>query len=107
MPARSAAERSEIASLAAHERWGRVTDRSSATAMGRAALRARFEAEVPDSVTDPDQRRSMTDHLIVAHMIKERRSRRQRVSEAQLDEAAAELERAGFGFPGVSADGAA
>ena len=78
MPARTAAERSELASLAAHERWARSTaaSRTAATGPGRAAWRARFERQVPDSITDPDDRRRAVDDLVAAFMIRERRTRR-------------------------------
>lgn len=104
MPAKEASERSEIASLAAHARWGRERDRSAATAPGRAAWRARFEAELPDDITDPDQRRTMVDHRVIEFMLRERRARRKRPTEAQAEQAEAELEAAGFGFPGLLDD---
>ena len=78
-------ERREISELGAHARWGSVIDRAAATAPGRAALRARFDRQVPDSVTDPDQRADMINHLIAAHMIKERRNLRRK--DAVLSEA--------------------
>jgi hypothetical protein len=76
MVARSAAERSELASLAAHERWSQPTDRTAATAPGRAALRSRFDAELDPSITDPDLRANMISHAISAWLIRERRTRR-------------------------------
>ena len=71
-------ERREISQLGAHARWGSVIDRAEATAPAREALRARFDAEVPDSVTDPDQRRSMAGHLAAAYMIRARRKQRRK-----------------------------
>lgn len=43
--------------IAANERWAHTDDRTAATAPARAALDARFEAEVdPDGKLDPDER---------------------------------------------------
>lgn len=50
-------ERSLAARAAAHESWARTADRSARTAPARAALLARFEAEVdPLGVLPPDER---------------------------------------------------
>lgn len=60
---KSPAERSLIARIAAHERWGRETDRTAATSAARQAFRDRFLAQVPPEVTDPQRRTEMAEHL--------------------------------------------
>jgi hypothetical protein len=81
MVTRNAAERSEIGALGAHTRWATVADRTAATAPGRAALRARFDAELDPAVTDPDLRYSMVSHAISAWMIREKRTRRHQAAD--------------------------
>jgi hypothetical protein len=46
-----------IARVAAHERWAKTTNRSTATAAARAAFSDRFEREVdPDGSLSPEER---------------------------------------------------
>lgn len=78
MAAADADQRSDIASLAARTRWGSVADRKAATRPARDGLIAKFEAEIPDSVTDPVQRESMLAHKLAAHMLKMRLARARR-----------------------------
>ena len=71
MPARSPADRTVIAQIAAAERWGRTADRSAATAPARAGLRAKFAREVdPNGVLDPAELERRVDHLVRAHMLR-------------------------------------
>ncbi len=63
MSARNAEERTLVARLAAHESWASTVDRSARTAPARAALMAKFEAEVdPDGVLDPAERTRRAEH---------------------------------------------
>jgi len=74
MPARTPAERREIAELAAHARWSREASQSAAEVPAYAdPLSA---ALIPPAVTDPVRRASMINHLISAHEIREARRRR-------------------------------
>jgi hypothetical protein len=71
MPAAKASDRNIIARIAAAERWGRTTDRSTATAPARAGLRAKFAAEVdPDGTLPPAELERCVDHLMQAHMLR-------------------------------------
>lgn len=74
MPARTPEERSLVAQIAAAERWGRTPDRTAATAVARAGLRARFAREVdPDgtlATTDPADLERRVDQLHRAHMLR-------------------------------------
>lgn len=56
----SEAERSLVASIAAHESWARTTDRAARTSKARAALDAKFLAEA-----DGDPKRA--EHLRKAY----------------------------------------
>lgn len=93
------AERKLAASIAAHESWARTPDRSARTAPARAALMARFEAEVdPDGVLPPQERQRRAEHLRRAYFqrlaLKSARSRRLAKAarlEAEADVADAEL----------------
>ncbi|ASR56299.1 hypothetical protein [Cellulomonas sp. PSBB021] len=63
MPAPTPAERSLVASLAAHESWAATPDRSARTAPARRALLAKFEREVdPDGVLSPAERTRRAEH---------------------------------------------
>lgn len=63
MPAPTTNERAIVARIAAHESWARTADRSARTAPARAALMARFEAEVdPDGTLPPDERARRAEH---------------------------------------------
>jgi hypothetical protein len=54
--------------IAALERWARTPDRTAATAPARAALDARFAAEVdPDGTLDPAERAKRVSMLRRAH----------------------------------------
>ncbi len=49
--------------IAAHESWANTVDRSARTAPARAAMLARFEAEVdPEGVLDPAERTRRAQH---------------------------------------------
>jgi hypothetical protein len=55
--ASTASERALQGRLGAHTKWANTTDRTGATAPGRAAFEARFERQVdPDGTMDPVQR---------------------------------------------------
>lgn len=55
--ASTATERALQSRLAAHSKWANTTDRSGATAPGRAAFESRFGSEVdPDGTLDPVER---------------------------------------------------
>ena len=64
VPAENPSERALIASLAAHMKWAKESDRSAATAAARQAFRDRFEREAdPDGVLPPDERARRAEHL--------------------------------------------
>ena len=68
MPARTPSERSQAASIMAHQSWANTPDPSARTAPGRAALLAKFECEAdPDGTLDPAERARRADHLRKAH----------------------------------------
>ena len=68
MPAHDPRERTLAARAAAHTSWARTPDRSARTAPGRAALQARFEAEVdPEGVLPPDERARRADSARAAY----------------------------------------
>lgn len=70
-------ERSQRARIAALERWGRVSDRTAATAAGRRGRRAKLERLAdPRGVMTSEQRAKAADALEQAHM--ERMSYRSR-----------------------------
>jgi hypothetical protein len=56
------------ASVAAHARWSRTTDRSAATEPARRAAWDRFERQVdPDGVLDPAMRAKLAENARRAH----------------------------------------
>jgi hypothetical protein len=65
-------QRALRASLAADARWGRTpaAERRDHGLRSQAGLMARFEAEVPDSVTDPAERARLAEQLRRSHMKK-------------------------------------
>ena len=69
--------RSTAARLAAHERWARVTDRSAATAPGRAAADDRFLRQARELHPDGDDEliRKAAENLRSAHAIRAARAR--------------------------------
>ena len=68
---RAQSERSLAARVAAAERWGRVIDRTAATAPARRGLRAKFEREAdPDGFLNADERARRADSLMRAHMLR-------------------------------------
>jgi hypothetical protein len=65
----SPAENSARASIAAHTRWSRETDRSAATEAARSSFLARFERQVdPDGVLTPTERAFRAEHARKAYM---------------------------------------
>lgn len=61
-------QRSMRARIAAHARWAKTGDRSSATAAARRAFAERWERQVdPDGVLDPDERARRAEHAERAH----------------------------------------
>jgi hypothetical protein len=89
-------EASERARIAASERWAHTSDRRAATAPARAALNARFEAEVdPDGTLDPAERAQRVRNLRVAYYTRLARlsaaSRRKAAQARRAASGAAEL----------------
>jgi len=85
MPSTTAAERSTLARLAAHESWAATPDRSARTAPARAAMLARFELQVdPDGTLPPIERARRAESARRAHFtrlaLKSARARRQRLA---------------------------
>jgi hypothetical protein len=85
-----------VAKLAAHERWANTTDRTAATAPGRAAFTATFERQVdPDSTMEPAERARRVESARKAYYarlaLKSAQARRAR---AEADRLAAEVEQA-------------
>lgn len=71
MAARDPETRVLVARIAAAERWGRTSDRSAATAPGRAGLRAKYAKEAdPDGTLPPDELERRIDQLQRAHMLR-------------------------------------
>lgn len=71
MPSADPRDRSVVAQIAAAERWGRVTDRTAATAPARAGLRAKFAREVdPHGTLPPAELERRVDSLMRAHMLR-------------------------------------
>lgn len=101
MPAARPTERSQVASIAAHESWARTPDRSARTAKARAALMAKFETDVdPEGTLPPAERSRRAEHLRKAYFarlaLKSARSRRRsKELGAEADSAAAELAKLG------------
>lgn len=97
MAARTPEERSLVARIASAERWGRTSDRTTATAPARAGLRARFEREAdPAGTLSPDERARRADSLMQAHMLRmtlaaKQARRRAREQNAKADAAEADL----------------
>ena len=61
-------ERSIRAQIAAHERWAKTPDRTSATAPARRALEAKFEREVdPDGKLSPIERAKRVENARKAY----------------------------------------
>lgn len=90
-------ERSLQSSIAAHESWANTADRSARTAPARAALLAKFEAEVdPEGTLPADERRRRADHKKRAYFqrlaLKSAKARKARAMLAEAEAAAAELE---------------
>lgn len=89
------------ARIAAHESWAHTPDRAARTAPARAALMAKFEAEVdPDGKLSPVERAIRAEHARKAHFarlaLKSAQSRRKsRTLAAAADSAEAELESLG------------
>lgn len=78
--------------MGGHAKWGRVRDRSAATAPARRALWAKFENEAdPDGTLPPEQRASMARHLWLLHQ------KRASLAAAKARTAKAEARRAGGG----------
>lgn len=101
MGAAAPSEAHLAARIAAHTSWARTPDRSARTAPARAALMAKFEAEVdPDGVLLPAERARRAEHLRKAHFARlallSARSRR-KAKESTAEAAAAEAELADLG----------
>lgn len=63
--------RSLVARIAAAERWGRVTDRTTETQPARNGLRAKYARQIdPDGQLSPDQLEIRVDSLMHAHMLR-------------------------------------
>lgn len=61
-------ERTIVAKIAANTSWANTPDRSARTAPARAALWAKFEAEVdPDGTLNPAERAKRAENLRKAH----------------------------------------
>lgn len=106
MSASVAQDRASIARIGAHESWARTPDRSARTAPARAALMAKFEAEVdPDGVLLPAERTRRAEHLRKAYFqrlaLKSARARR-KAKDAVAEAEAAETELAEFGGADVA-----
>ena len=95
-PTVSHPERHLAASIAAHESWANTPDRAARTAPARAALLARFEAEVdPSGVLPADERARRAEHKRKAYFqrlaLKSAQARRARRVVAAGEAAEAEL----------------
>jgi len=65
----TAAERTELARLAAYTLHSQVADPVARLEPARRGFRAKFEHEVdPDGVLDPDERERRADYAMKAHM---------------------------------------
>lgn len=61
-------ERSIRAQIAAHERWAKTPDRTTATAAARRGLEAKFEREVdPDGLLSPGERAKRVENARKAY----------------------------------------
>jgi len=101
MPSLHKSERQLSASIAAHDRWAHEVDRTAATAPARAALMAKFEAQVdPDGTLSPDERARRAEHARKAHFarlaLKSARARR-RIREATAEAHTADAALAALG----------
>jgi hypothetical protein len=68
MPAPDQSERALIARIAAHDSWAHTPDRAARTAPARAALMAKFEAEVdPAGNLPPAERARRAEHARKAY----------------------------------------
>lgn len=88
--------RTLAAQIAAHESWAHTSDRSARTAPARAALMARFEAEVdPAGTLPPDERARRAEHARKAYFLrlslKSAKARRARTVVAEGEAADREL----------------
>lgn len=64
-------DRTLAARIAAHERWARTQDRTTATAPARAGLRRKFALEIdPEGVMDPARLESRIEQRMHAHMLR-------------------------------------
>lgn len=100
-PVATSAERKLSARIAAYESWAGTPDRSARTAPARAALMAKFEAQVdPDGTLLPAERARRAELLRKAHFsrlaLKSAKARR-KSKEAAAEAAAAEAEIAELG----------
>ncbi len=69
MAARNPSQRSQIASIAAHQRWALTSDRIAATAPARLAFADRFTRLVdPENLLDPAERDCRAQHARTAYM---------------------------------------
>lgn len=98
----SQTERSLVGQIAAHESWARTPDRAARTAPARAALMAKFEAEVdPDGLLSPEERARRAEHKRKAYFqrlaLRSARARRARAIVADGEAAEAELAALGGG----------
>jgi hypothetical protein len=89
--------------MASHESWARTPDRAARTAPARAAMLAKFEAQVdPDGTLDPAERAIRAEHARKAYFtrLSLRSVQARRKIAAELDAAAqaeAELRQLGDG----------
>lgn len=92
--ASTATERVLQSRLAAHSKWANTTDRSGATAPGRAAFESRFEREVdPDGILDPAERARRAESAKAAYFARlalQSAQSRRRAGEARKRAAAEE-----------------
>ncbi|WP_454778103.1 hypothetical protein [Georgenia muralis] len=94
-------ERRMAAQIAAHESWANTSDRSARTAPARAAMLARFEAQIdPDGILPPAERARRAEHARKAYFARlalksARARRRSRELAADAADADAELVSAG------------
>lgn len=64
------AQRSLLARLSAHEKWGQCADRTAATQPARDAFFQRFLDKVDPAITNPADRRKAAESLMRAHFTK-------------------------------------
>jgi len=99
-------DRTLAARIAAHESWAKSANRSARTAPARAALLAKFEAQVdPDGSLSPEERLSRAENARKAHFtrlaLKSARSRR-KAADLTVDPDRADAELAEAGGPDAS-----